>query len=49
MSYINSLTKTEIAQFTEMGFSSEMIQKACDKSQKEGRSVINILLENSEF
>ena len=49
MSYLNSLTQNEIAQFTEMGFGSEIIQKAFEKYQKERRSVINILLENSEL
>jgi hypothetical protein len=48
MSYITNLTNSEITQFTEMGFSPDTIQKAYDKSMKDKRSVINILLESSE-
>ena len=49
MSYIGSLSNNEINQLTEMGFGPELIQKAYEKSLKERRSIINILLENSEF
>ena len=43
------MSNTEIIQLTEMGFSADMIQKAYEKSLKERRGVINILLESSEF
>lgn len=49
MSYLHSLNPSEITQLNEMGFSPDIIQKAYDKSLKEKRSIINILLESAEL